>query len=525
VRPSGVEWEGSAVFGSKVRRLPGAPAAGQRRVEGHAPTVQKQHRDQRSGAVEAEGATGDHAQLVVEALDEAVGEFCFDIGEDSFFVLTHGSCGFDEGRELGARGPGEPSFELGSSFVDGGFFEDSGERLFEQVGAVERRVMALDRTQFVPLFRSEVPRVLEQDETRLLDRDRCIRVVELPEMTRHLAAHFFDGFGREPEHVEEVEDDLCVRSLRLDGFDEGAGHVDGDCFDCGGALFAELFEEGVERLGAFSLGSPDDTLAVVIDDGGDVVMPLAIAELVDADAGETVESLMVEPLCYDACDDVADSAPRNAHHPRHLGFVGDLREVGGHLLEGSGEAAALPRPRHELDANAAVRALHASGRVFEENSYCPEVEMNPTYGLALAIVAWTDPAALRTTRFSPCRCHSENDKCSLKAHVVDEKTGNPDQCSGKFSDAHGFLWPFFCFCKHQNAWRIVRISILGRKSDKNPGGERHEWPSGWFSYPLAMQESQKDTESALQLLKIHFTTVQKQHGDERSAFVQLHCIV
>jgi predicted HD phosphohydrolase len=75
-------------------RLPGTPRSRQWRVEGYSAATQEEHADQSAGAVEAEGSSGDHPQLVVEAFGKAVGEPGFDIGEDAVHsqILAPDSC-------------------------------------------------------------------------------------------------------------------------------------------------------------------------------------------------------------------------------------------------------------------------------------------------------------------------------------------------------------------------------------------------------------------------------------------------
>jgi hypothetical protein len=55
-------------------------------MKGDAAAAEEQHGDQRPGAVEAEGTTGDHAQAVVDPFDDAVGEAVGDVGEDAVAV-------------------------------------------------------------------------------------------------------------------------------------------------------------------------------------------------------------------------------------------------------------------------------------------------------------------------------------------------------------------------------------------------------------------------------------------------------
>ena len=100
----------------------------------------------------AEGSSGDGPKLVVEVLDEAVGEALIDVGEDVVLVFAYGPSELDEGSDSRATGPCEPvvagsTCSCGLSVVEGG-----GECLLEQVGAIERSVILLDSAEFGLVF-------------------------------------------------------------------------------------------------------------------------------------------------------------------------------------------------------------------------------------------------------------------------------------------------------------------------------------------------------------------------------------
>ena len=107
--------------------------------------AEEEHRDQGLRGMEAEGATGDHSQTIVEAFDDAIGEAVADVGEDPVAVFADGAGEAHEGLEAGTRGPGQPLAQraLGSFWL--AVIEDLGERLFEQIGSIERTVGALDQ--------------------------------------------------------------------------------------------------------------------------------------------------------------------------------------------------------------------------------------------------------------------------------------------------------------------------------------------------------------------------------------------
>jgi len=418
--------------------LPVAPRSRQRWIGFHTATAQKEHAYQRACAVKAKGASGDHPQLIVEPLDESVGELGLDVSENAVLVFTDGLRGFHERLELGAGGPGEPAVELPLGILTAGLLEDGGEGLLEQVSTVEGGVVLLNCGELVPLLGGEVPRVFEESVPGLFDRGGLVGVVELVELTYLCPAHFVDCFGSELEDVKEVVDNLGPRHLSHDGFDKGGGHVDGDGFDLLGSLLPKLIEEGVEGLGALTLGGPDYAAPVVIDNGGDVAVSLSVAELVHADALEAVESFGVELVCDDALDDVAHGAPGYAHHPSDLSLVRDLCEVGGHLLEGPGEAAPRPGPGDELYANAAGGAFHAPWSVLENEPHRADTEVDPAYRFVTMVISGTYPAALLTARQAPGCLHWEDDTKLLEVDTGHEKTGDPYHYSGKLCDAHVF---------------------------------------------------------------------------------------
>ena len=289
--------------------------------------------------------------------------------------------------------------------------------------------------------------------------------------------------------MEEVEDDLGLRHLGLDGLDERGGHVDGDDLDLLCPLLPELVKEGVEGLGALALGGPDDSVRVVIDHGGDVAVAFAEAELIDADAYETVEPVWVELLGDDALDNVADGAPGDAHHPGDLGLVGDLSEVGGHLFKGPGEAAAWSSPGNHLDTDAAGGALHATRSVLDDEPDHADPEVDPADRIVTMVIAGSDLSAAGTSRLAPRRLHRKDDTDLLEVDTGDEKTGDPDQNSGKLGDAHGFLPAFGRFSKHQKALKTVRFSIFRGLYEENSDWKRLRRPRGGLGYPLSMQES------------------------------------
>ena len=456
-RPTSKEANTDSVWGSSG--LPDAPGSWERWVGGDAPTAQEEHGNQGPGAVETEGPSGDHSELVVEAFGHAVCELGFDVGENTLLVLANRPGGFDKGCELGAGGPCEPAVDGGLCIRGGGFVENVGEGLFEEVGPVERGVVFLDGREFVPVLGAEVPWAFEQGETGLLDSGSGIWVVEFFESADHFSSHVIYGVADESLDMETVEDDLGVRRIILDGVDVPGGHIDSDDFEVCGAFFSDFFEEGVECFLAFSFFGPDDALCVVIDDDGDVSVSFSVAEFVHTDALDVAETPWVEFVFDYALDDVAYGGPGDAEHPGDLGFVGDLSEVGGHLLERFGETAVASGPWHLFDFDSACMAFHTSGSVFEDDPDGSKVEVDPLPRLPL-VVAGCDLPALGTARQTPGRFHCGYEAEIFKTNAGYEKTGNSNKNFGKLGDAHDFLPVSRCWRTPRNG-KTVRISIFG----------------------------------------------------------------
>jgi len=262
--------------------------------------------------------------------------------------------------------------------------------------------------------------------------------------------------------METVEDNLRIWHLGLDGLDETGGHVDGNGFEFGAAFGTEFVEEGVEGVGVLSLCSPNDSFADVVYDCGDVAMPLSVAEFVDTDAFQIIESLGVQLVGDDAFDDVSYGPPGYSHNSGDLGLVSDLSQVSGHFLEGFCEATIGPCPRNKLYADAAVGTFHSPRRIFEDDSHSAEPEMYPTRWILAMIVTWANLAAPRTTRFFPGRSDADDDTIALKSDGGYEKIGDIDKNSGKLVDAH-VVFPVLDFVvkpKKQKNHALFNLSAM-----------------------------------------------------------------
>lgn len=172
--------------------LPGAPPSRERRCESDAATAQEQHADEGLGGMKPEGASGDHAELGVEALDAAVGGARVKVSDDVFLVFADGGRGGDEGLELGAAGPGKPGVELAFGMLSGGQVEDVAQRLVKQIGSVERGVVSLNIRELEMLVEGELFAPLDDNEAGTLDGLGLLGRAVRFEPDLHLPAHFVD---------------------------------------------------------------------------------------------------------------------------------------------------------------------------------------------------------------------------------------------------------------------------------------------------------------------------------------------
>jgi hypothetical protein len=125
--------------------------------------------DQWFWAVEAEGDTGDEADLGVGGLDEGVGESGVQGGVDRGSVLDDAALQRDEGGDAAAAGPGDPAVErllTGLAFEH----EHGAQALLEQVGPPESGIGPGDPVQLLALTIGEVLGVLPQRVAGPLER-------------------------------------------------------------------------------------------------------------------------------------------------------------------------------------------------------------------------------------------------------------------------------------------------------------------------------------------------------------------
>ena len=90
--------------------------------------------------------------------------------------------------------------------------------------------------------------------------------------------------------MEWIDATLTVRRELVDAVCNPAGTITGDDLDAGQLLIAQRPIELLKDGFPVAIRDPDDRVGVVIDNHGDVLMPLAVACLVNSYADKAVEA-------------------------------------------------------------------------------------------------------------------------------------------------------------------------------------------------------------------------------------------
>ena len=128
-------------------------------------------------------------------------------------------------------------------------------------------------------------------------------------------------------------------------------------------------------------------------------------------------SARIETLGDHAIDDPPDGVPGDPHQPRDriLGHL--LGQVRDDVLEVAGEPRPA-RPRHGLDADPAVRALHAPDGGDHEAALGAEIEVAPA-AQHRVVGRRAQLAAARAHAPAPAQPHRDDDALGGEAHAGD----------------------------------------------------------------------------------------------------------
>ena len=178
----------------------------------------------------------------------------------------------------------------------------------------------------------------------------------------------------------------------------------------------------------------------MVDDGGEVALAAAVADLVDADRDQPLQPALVEVVGDDALDDPPDRVPADPQQPgdRRLGHL--LRQPRDDVFEVARVVRAGPRPRDRLELHAAVRAAQPAQLALDHAPARAEIQMAPA--LDAPVVDLQMPAGLPAARAHPPPApqpDGHDHPLGAEADVDDRRAGQaqqPVECRG---DAHVVL--------------------------------------------------------------------------------------
>ncbi len=237
--------------------------------------------------------------------------------------------------------------------------------------------------------------------------------------------------------MEGIEADLGGRGGGAHGLLIAAVHVDRDRPDrC--SPVAQLGEEGLQGLGVAARPGPHDGARGVVADGGQVALPAAVGDLVDADHHQPVQAVLIEVVGDHTGHDRPDGVPADPEQPSDRGLGHLLGQKGREVLEVARVARARSGPWQRLNAHAAVRTAHPPQLVLDEAALAAEIEVAPAPASAV-MNGPADLAAARANRAPAPQRDRHDHPVHGEADIANERAGQaqqPVQCRG---DAHVVL--------------------------------------------------------------------------------------
>jgi hypothetical protein len=153
---------------------------------------------------------------------------------------------------------------------------------------------------------------------------------------------------------------------------------------------------------------PQDPTALLVGDERQVVLALAVGQLVDTDGGDPGPVDRLAMPCHDALEDGSHGAPGDAQHLADRGLVAALRQPPDQLLERPRESGMRIRPGDLLDDHAAAGTVDPPELRLERQDPVPGIEVSPSGASAggRSVVACSRSqsiaTALEAARWPPC---------------------------------------------------------------------------------------------------------------------------
>jgi len=175
----------------------------------------------------------------------------------------------------------------------------------------------------------------------------------------------------------------------------------------------------------------------VVDDRGEIALAAPVADLINADGDEPLQTALVEVVGQHAFDDATDRVPGDAQKPGDRGLGHLLGQPGHHILEVAGVARAVACPRHRLELRAAVKTPHATQVAFDKAPLAAQIEMPPALE-AVIVAAHAPPGLTAAAAYqAPApESHGHEHPLDPEAHVDDRRADQTQKPVERRGDAH-----------------------------------------------------------------------------------------
>jgi hypothetical protein len=319
-------------------------------------------------------AMTDHFGLVVEPLDGSVADRQVEVVEDVLLVPFDGPGKIADGLESGVGGPPEPSMKEVAGLGLDGTFPELTEAFLEQPGAMAAQIELLQITEPGTLGIGEIFDIFEPE----IARPHKQVGIGFLQLYGFFTADRVDRPQQLLHDVKAIVDESGMGQLLLDHVDVGLPHVAADRLDAIAQRSAMLPEEPAESLLGAARPGPQQALLLQIIDVGDVDMPFALRQLVDADVEHSPHLPVRQPVGYRLADRQRHGAPVHSEQPGHLLPGKQLAPVGQHPNEPHRQSALALAPGDGFHAHlSAPRAGYPRRSICQCHRHAPQRRMPP----------------------------------------------------------------------------------------------------------------------------------------------------
>jgi hypothetical protein len=269
------------------------------------------------GIPESVGLPFEDFDFVVKAFKGSGGDVVFEVGQDSRFVAVEDFCEFLEVVKAAGLSSADPGVEesMGFSLWKA---PEVAQLLFEQVGLEERFVEALECSEMLGSFCTEVFIGSEQQEPCAFD-DLLFRPFEF---AVEASPGVVDGLIRQGNHMKGIVDDVDTWQCVGNGSDERRPHVDRDGSDRRPEA-PEGAEKGHDSIATFAITHVEHMATLEVHHQGHVAVALSDGKLVDREVPNVSESSSLVFLPEVFLEDLFHQVPP---HTEVLGHVLDRRD-------------------------------------------------------------------------------------------------------------------------------------------------------------------------------------------------------